>query len=300
MSAPLASTVPPNDIRPAAEFTSNALTVQTLRAGDEPEVLTFLARRPLYTVVMAGFVSDNGLESSLNRGVFYGCRGPEGRLEGVALLGHATLMEARAPAVLDAFGRFAQALPRPHVIMGEQQVVARFWRGYADAGAAPRLSCRELLFEQRRPVGGRAAVTDLRLATPDDLNGVMEVQARMAFEECGVNPLRTDPVGFRERCRRRIEKGRVWVVSRCGRLVFKADAIADTPEIIYLEGVHVRPDSRGEGLGLDCLSQLGRTLLAKSASICLVVKEGRTEAQDFYRKAGYEFRCYYDTIYPAK
>ena len=299
MSAPLASTVPPNDIRPAAEVTHNALTVQALRAGDEPEVLAFLARRPLYTVVMAGFVSDNGLASPLNRGAFYGCRGPEGRLEGVALLGHATLMEARADAVLDAFGRFARALPRPHVIMGEQQVVARFWRGYAAAGAAPRLSCRELLFEQRLPARGRAAVADLRLATADDLDGVMEGQARMAFEECGVNPLRADPVGFRERCRRRIEKGRVWVVSRGGRLVFKADAIAETPEVVYLEGVHVRPDSRGEGLGLDCLSQLGRTLLARSDSICLVVKEGRTEAQDFYRKAGYEFRCYYDTVYPA-
>jgi predicted GNAT family acetyltransferase len=183
--------------------------------------------------------------------------------------------------------------------MGEQQVVTRFWRGYADAGEAPRLSCRELLFEQRRPDRGRAAVTDLRLATPDDLDAVQEVQARMAFEECGVNPLRADPVGFRERCRRRIEKGRVWVVSRGGQLIFKADAIAETPEVIYLEGVHVRPDKRGEGLGLDCLSQLGRTLLARSESICLVVNEGRTEAQDFYRKAGYDFRCYYDTIYPA-
>src|SRR5688500_647193 len=190
MSAPLASTFPPNNFRPAAGVTHDALTVEALRAGGEPEVLAFLARRPLYTVIMAGFVSDNGLESPLNRGSFYGCRGPEGRLEGVALLGHATLLEARGDGVLDAFGLFARALPRPHVIMGEQEVVAHFWRCYADAGAAPRLSCRELLFEQRRPARRRAAaVTDLRLATPGDLDGVMAVQARMAFEECGVNPL---------------------------------------------------------------------------------------------------------------
>ena len=301
MSAPLVFTGPPDGIIPAAEATNNPLTVNALGAGDEAEVLAFLARRPLHTVVMAGFIRDNGLESRLNRGRFYGCRGREGRLEGVALLGHATLMEARSEAGLEAFGRLARAMPRPHVIMGEQEVVARFWRCYAGGrAAAPRLSCRELLMEQRSPDPHRTAVADLRPATPDDLAGVMEVQARMAFEECGVNPLQVDPAGFRERCRRRVEKGRVWVVARAGRLVFKADIIAETPEVVYLEGVHVAHDSRGEGLGLDCLSQLGRTLLTRADSVCLMVNELSLATQQFYRRVGYEFRCYYDTVYPAE
>ena len=299
MSGSLVSINPPDKSPPASGRADGALAVRALRAGDENEVLDFLARRPLHTVIMAGFVLDNGLESPLNRGSFYGCRGPGGRLEGVGLLGHATLVEARCPAALDALGRFARNLPRPHVIMGEQEVVARFWHRCAAAGEAPRLSCRALLFEQRLSAPARGAVTDMRLATPDDLDAVMEVQARMAFEECGVNPLLTDPAGFRERCRRRVERGRVWVVSSGRRLIFKADVIAETPGAIYLEGVHVRPDRRGRGLGLDCLSQLGRTLLARAASVCLLVNESRAGARAFYRAAGYEFRCYYETVYPA-
>ena len=179
-------------------------------------------------------------------------------------------------------------------------MVARFWRRYA-AGEAPRLSCRELLFEQRLgPPAPRAAVGELRLATPAELDAVAEIQARMAFEECGVNPLSADPEGFRARCLRRIRRGRVWVVASGGRLLFKADVISETPEVIYLEGVHVAPDSRGAGLGIDCLAQLGRTLLERAGSLCLLVKEERTEAQDFYRRAGYEPRGFYDTIYPAR
>lgn len=286
--------------RAEAGAASRPLTVLPLAPGDEPEVLAFLAARPLHTVVMAGFILDHGLRSPLNRGAFYGCRARDGRLDGVALLGHATLVEARSDAALDAFGRHARTLPRPHVIMGEPEVVARFWRRYAGAAAPPRLRCRELLFEQRPPAPGRAPVAGLRPAAPRDLDAVMEIQARMAFEECGVNPLEADAEGFRRRCLRRVERGRVWVLVEGGRLLFKADIISETPQVIYLEGVHVAPESRGAGLGLDCLAQLGRTLLTRAGSLCLLVNEERLEAQDFYRRAGYEFRGFYDTFYPAR
>src|SRR6185436_20691196 len=64
-----------------------------LTDADEEEVLNFLSRRPIHTVAMVGFIHDNGLVSTLNRGTFYGCRNYEGNLEGVALIGHATLLE---------------------------------------------------------------------------------------------------------------------------------------------------------------------------------------------------------------
>ena len=60
---------------------------------DECEVLAFLLERPVHTVVMAGLIRDNGLESPFNRGTFYACRDSAGRLEGVALVGHATFVE---------------------------------------------------------------------------------------------------------------------------------------------------------------------------------------------------------------
>ena len=290
-----------NETKPAPRAAAGpALTAQALTAGHTEEVLAFLSARPEHTVVMVGFIRDNGIVSPLNRGTFYGCRNEAGRLVGVALIGHATLVETESDEAMAAFASVARECSRTHVMVGEQEKIEQFWHHYAKGGRAPRLICREMLMEQRWPVEAREAVPGLRLATAGDLEQVMVVQGQMAFEECGVNPLEADPGGFRARCLRRIERGRVWVMAGGGRLLFKADVISETPEVIYLEGVYVAPDSRGTGLGLDCLTQLGRTLLGRARSLCLLVKADRTEAHDFYRRAGYEPRGYYDTIYPAR
>jgi predicted GNAT family acetyltransferase len=285
-----------NAPRPAA-LAAGSLTVNPLEVGQEREALAFLAVRPIHTVMMAGFIRDNGLVSPLNRGTFYACRDAEGRLEGVAHIGHATLVEARSEAALAAFARLAQGYPNTHMIMGEQEQVERFWSYYAQSGQALRRFCRELLFEQRQPVEVREVVQELRLGTLDDLVHVMPVQAQMAFEESGVNPLETDAVGFRQRCVRRIDQDRVWVLMKDGQLIFKADIMSDTPEVVYLEGVYVNPDARGKAYGLNCLSQLSRNLLARAGSVCLFVNERNLEAQAFYLRAGYKLQSFYDTVF---
>ena len=65
----------------------------------------------------------------------------------------------------------------------------------------------------------------------------------------------------------------------------------------YIEGVWVNPDRRRNKFGLRRMSQLAGLLLKNKKSICLLVNEPNTGAQDFYRKAGYEFRGIYDTIF---
>jgi len=266
----------------------------------EPEVLDFLAERPAPTVVMRGLIRDNGFESPFNRGTFYACRDQAGRLEGVALVGHATFVEARTEGALMAFAGLAQGERRAHLILGEQEMISNFWQHYAPAGQSPRLFCRELLFEQRWPVRACEPVPGLRLATLEDLMLVMPVHAAMAYEESGVNPLDTDLPGFRLRCARRIENGRVWVLVEGGELVFKADVASETPECTYIEGVYVDPASRQQGMGLRCISQLGRGLLEQSVSLCALVNEQNLVAQSLFLKAGYRLRGYYDTIFLEK
>ncbi|MCA1634764.1 MAG: GNAT family N-acetyltransferase [Acidobacteria bacterium] len=284
--------------RPPSAAQGPALTAQALANEHREEVLQFLSSRPVHTVVMAGFIRDNGLVSPLNRGTFYGCRGEGGQLEGVALIGHATLVETQSDKALAAFARIARDCPRTHVMMGEQENIERFWAYYAEGGRSPRMVCSELLMEQRWPVEVRGeAVPGLRLATPDDLQQVMVVQGQMAFEECGVNPMETDPEGFRRRCARRIEQGRVWVWIEGDRLIFKADIISDTPDVIYVEGVWVAPEERGQGYGSRCLSQLSRDLLSRAGAITLLVNKKNPEAAAFYRRAGYKAASHYDTIY---
>lgn len=286
-----------NDSRQPRVGAAGRVTVTRLDGANRQEVLAFLAKRPLHTVVMSSFVRDNGLVSPLNRGTFYGCRDEEGRLAGVALIGHATMVEARTEEALAAFARLARESQSGHVILGEKDKVGRFWGYYATGGESPRLLCREMLLEQRWPVAVREEVKGLRLATPDDLELVMPVQAEMAYEESGVNPLERDPEGFRRRCARRIEMGRVWVWVEDGRLIFKADIISETPEVIYLEGVWVNPSERGKGYGLRCMSQLGRELLTRTGSLSMLVNERNSKALSLYSRAGYKLRGCYDTIY---
>ncbi|MFN2481192.1 MAG: GNAT family N-acetyltransferase [Pyrinomonadaceae bacterium] len=273
------------------------ISAEPLSRSDERAALAFLAERPLHTVIMASFIRDNGVESPLNRGTFYACRDEKGRLEGVALIGHATLVEARTGRALAAFARLAQAASGTHMIMGEQELIANFWRGYSEAGQEFRLACRELLFELRRPVAVGEAVEGLRLATHDDLELIIPVQAELAREESGVDPREVDPEGFRARTARRVGQGRTWVVISGGRLAFKAEVQSETTEVVYLEGVYVAPSERGRGFGSRCLSQLSLSLLGRAPSICLLVNERNREAHDLYRRVGFRFRCVYDTIF---
>jgi predicted GNAT family acetyltransferase len=270
-----------------------------LGGGHERETLDFLSARPLHTVYMSGLIRDNGLENSRNRGAFYGCRDARGRLSGVALIGHITQVEARHDGALRALARAAQDCSSAHVIMGEQERIRAFWSHYAVAGQPLRLACRELLFVRASPLDTDDAPPGLlRRATADDLPLVMPAQAGMAVEECGIDPLEVDPHGFRERCATRIERGRVWVsVGAGGRLDFKADVMAETPEAVYLEGVYVRPGARGLGLGHRCMLQLGRELLAHTRAVCLLVNESNLKAQSFYRRIGFNLRGLYETIY---
>lgn len=281
----------------SSESLSQPLAVEQLTQDQEQEVLAFLAERPLHTVFMMSMIRDNGLVNPLNRGQFYACRNAAGQIEGVALIGHATLFEAHTNAAIAAFARVAQSHSRAHMLLGEEEKIAQFWQHYTGGGQQARVLCRELLFEVSWPIAVRQKVAGLRLATQADLELVMPVQAVMAEEESGVNPMQADPEGFRLRCARRIEQGRIWVVVENNELLFKADIISETPDVIYLEGVYVNPSKRGQGYGLRCMSQLNLNLLARVNSVCLLVNEQNKDAHAFYQRAGFQLRGLYETIF---
>jgi ribosomal protein S18 acetylase RimI-like enzyme len=274
-----------------------AVAVELLSNSDEPEVLEFLSQRPIHTVTMSSLIRDNGVVSPFNRGTFYGCRDLKGQLEGVALVGHATLMETVSDRALAALAQVARECPNTHMIMGEKERVADFWSHYSEAGRRQRLACREWLFELSWPVEAREPVHGLRPATVAELELVMPIQASLAFAESGINPLEVDGDGFRERCLRRIEQERTWVVVENGDLVFKADVVSKTSDVIYLEGIWLREDCRRTNLGTRLMSELMRHLLADARSICLLVNETNELAQGFYRKCGFHFRATYETIF---
>ena len=279
---------------------SVTLTTNELTETETNEVLSFLSERPIHTICMTGMIRDNGLVSEHNRGTFYGCRNSEGRLEGIALIGHATLIETRTRGALQEFALVAQIHNQLHMIMAEQEKVEQFWNHYADDGQSMRLACRELLFELKKAVEIRNEVKGLRLATLDDLDLIAPVHAAMAEAESGINPLEKDREGFLNRCARRINKNRVWVLVEDDKLIFKADVQAESSEVIYLEGVYVNPTFRGTGLARRCFTQLCEMLIGKTRSICVLTNEENENAHAFYRMCGFKRISNYDTIFLQK
>jgi ribosomal protein S18 acetylase RimI-like enzyme len=273
------------------------LLISQLCEEDREEVLGFLGQRPSHTFGLCGFIRANGLVSPLNRGSYYACRDEQGQIHGVALIGHHILFETASETAIQLFAELAQSYDEAFVLLAEKDKAERFWHYYAAGGKAIRVSCRELLLEQRWPVEVRETVSELRSATLDDLDLVAPAHAQIAYQESGVNPLEQDREGFLARYSRRIQNGKTWVWIEDGKLIFKADIISDTPDVIYLEGIWVNPDDRNKGLGLRCLAQLTQQLLQRTKAVCLLVNQDFREAQAFYQKAGFKFLSLYDTIY---
>lgn len=279
-----------SNVQPVIELASALSRVSELTENERQEVLSFLSVRPVHTVVMTSFINDNGLQSELNRGKFFGYRNAEGNLEGVALIGHSTLVEARSDAALKAFAYTAQSSETPiHLIMSHGTAAETFWSYYSNGMAEPRLTCTERLFEVGFPFMVRkGASTDLRLATLEELIPVAEAQAEVAFMECGVDPMQKDREGFLKRVARRIEQGRVFVKFDGDKMVFKADIIAETDQVVYLEGIYVAPEYRGKGIGSACLADLTLELLNRVENVCLLSNVEFESAHKSYFKAGYK------------
>ena len=274
-----------------------ALEFALATPGMEAEVLSALTAPTLTNVIMAGFVRDNGLVSPQNRGCFYVCRNQSNNLEGVALIGHSILFDACSEGAIEGFAAVASHDPSPHLLMGEQDAVQRFWRYYADEAQTPRHVCPVVFLQRSERFAERQEIPGLRLAVPEDLELIVRAQAAMAFETSGVDPLQKDPVGFRQRYLRRIDKNRVWVLMKGRRLIFKLDVIADTPEAVYIEGVYVSPEERGKGVGQSCVTAVGHNLLERSNSIYLFVENDNTRTTAFYLKLGFNVAGNYELRY---
>lgn len=272
--------------------------VHELKNENTGEVLAFLSVRPVHTVVMTSFINDNGIESELNRGVYYGYRNAKGELEGVALIGHTTLVEAHSDEAIRSLAFRAKHSATPlHLVMSSGNDAERFWNYMTDGLKAPRLTCTEAIFEIAFPFAVRGKEHKLETATMDWLIPVAEAQAEVAFIECGVDPMQKDREGFLKRVARRIEQGRVFIVTDGEKLVFKADIIAETENTIYLEGIYVSSEYRGKGVGSDCLAALSLELLNRVENICLLSNVEFKSAHRSFMKAGYRNTDHCTTLF---
>lgn len=282
----------------AFSFASDINPVEALTDYDRTEVLNFLKVRPVHTVIMASFIRDNGMESADNRGRFYGYRNSVGELEGVALIGHTTLIEARSEKALKAFAKKAQTSETPiKIMMSHGDAIERFWNHYATAGQKPLHNFKELLFQVSFPFLVQNCEWNVRLAKPEELEEVAKAQAAVAFMESGIDPMMKDREGFLKRCLKRIEMGRTFVATENGKLIFKVDVMSETEDTVYLEGFYVAEEYRGREIGSKCLAKVSLDLLDRVEHVCGLSNADFAGVHRSLGKAGYKNTDYCQTIF---
>src|SRR5262245_45499554 len=177
--------------KPMMELTNNlaldaapsaAGNVMQLEEQHKNETLAFLSTRILHTFVMTGWLHDNGVVNPLNRGTFYAYRNQAGQLDGGALIGHTTWFEAGPDEAVAAVAGLTQECSAASALMGEEKKVKQCLNYYVSGRPAPRLACRELLFEQRQKQQLGEEIPGLRLATSAELDLVTKVHAELASE----------------------------------------------------------------------------------------------------------------------
>lgn len=206
-----------------------------LTSDETEDVLQFLRKKPAHCAYLTSLIHEHGLISPLNRGTFYGSKNFLGELRGVALVGHATIIEPTNKESLKDLAEAASHSNSKHLVMCEERWAEEFWKHHGKDRSISH-ERRKLLLELRWPTGdSNRNRQQLRLATSNDLELLVPVHAHLVYAESGVNPRDVENEGFIARCRLRIRNGRTWVLIQNDQLIFKADVVAATQETCYLE-----------------------------------------------------------------
>ena len=115
----------------------------------------------------------------------------------------------------------------------------------------------------------------------------------MFTEEVGVSPLAGDGgAAYRARVTDLVRSGRAFARIEGGRVLFKAEVGAATPQSCQVQGVWVRPEYRGQGLAAPGMAavvvQAARSI---APLVSLYVNDFNAPARAVYRKVGFTERA---------
>jgi uncharacterized protein len=194
-------------------------------------------------------------------------------------------------------GAFADVTARARALMihGDERAVTELWEAVRARMPRPREDRpgQPVFAIARAPGPGNSG---LRQAVDDDFELLIPACAATHEGEIGINPLQTDPDGFRRRTRQQIEDGRSWVWIRNRTILFKAEASAWTPYAVQLQQVWVDPEVRNQGYGQRGLRDLIRLLLARVPQVCLFVRADNPAAIRVYERVGMEHAGSYRSL----
>lgn len=282
---------------PALNKKNTGPIAERLTADDQKQALDYLSRRPVNTVILAGWIHDHGIVSPQHRGAFYGYRDVNGDLAGVAMIGRNLLFEASSDEAITAFAKAARECPEVRMLFAQEEELVKFWPHFRSGTPMPKVSHHRLISSGGPIEEDVENVNELRIATRDELDQIVSAHAEMVHAETGIDPLAADADGFRQRCAQRVDRGRVWVWMKGRELLLKTDITCVTPDAIYMEGLWVNPKERGKRYSTRCMATLCRQLGTGPQVVSAFVDVGHVLFGSLYRKAGFVEVDEYAKIY---
>jgi GNAT superfamily N-acetyltransferase len=242
-------------------------SVRLLDERDRGAVLAICDRDPVTNVFVSSRVRALGLEPGRLGAQMWG-HAPGGRLESLCYSGANLVPVAATPDAVVAFAdRALRQGRRCSSVVGPATAVQALWG---------------LL----RPHWGPAR--EVRPVQP-----VMDILwpacVAMFTEEVGVSPVTGDGgASYRARLEQLIRSGRAFARIEDGQVIFKAEIGAVTPQVCQVQGVWVRPQSRGQGLAAPGMA----TVVVEAARsiaplVSLYVNDFNAPARAAYLRVGF-------------
>jgi uncharacterized protein len=134
-----------------------------------------------------------------------------------------------------------------------------------------------------------AADPGVRRVRSDEIDVLLPASIAMFTEEVGVSPLAGDGgAAYRARVSELIRAGRAFARIEDGRVIFKAEVGAATPQACQIQGVWVRPEFRGRGLAAPGMATVVTAAQRSIAPVVsLYVNDFNTPARAAYLRAGF-------------
>jgi predicted GNAT family acetyltransferase len=263
--------------------------VRLLDERDRGAVLAICDRDPVTNVFVSSRVRALGLEPARLGAQLWG-HGTGGRLQSLCYSGANLVPVAATPDAVVAFAdRALKQGRRCSSVVGPAGEVQALW-----ALLRPRWGpAREI-----RPVQPVMVITGPPLVPPDplvrrvrmeDLDVLWPACVAMFTEEVGVSPTSGDGgASYRARLEQLIRGGRAFARIEDGKVIFKAEIGAVTPQACQVQGVWVRPECRGQGLAAPGMA----AVVVESARsiapvVSLYVNDFNQPARAAYRRVGF-------------
>ncbi|WP_327244079.1 GNAT family N-acetyltransferase [Streptomyces sp. NBC_01320] len=265
-------------------------TTRVLEPSDLGAALAILESDPVANAFVTSRVQIAGLDPWRLGGEMWGWYA-DGRLRSLCYSGANLVPICATPEAIRAFAdRARRAGRRCSSIVGPAEPTAQLWRLLEPGwGPAREVRANQPLMVAERPAAGVTPDPLVRRIRKDEIEILMPACVAMFTEEVGISPLASDGgLLYQARVAELIGTGRSFARIEDGKVVFKAEIGAATPQACQIQGVWVAPEHRGRGLSETGMAAVLRYALADVAPVVsLYVNDYNTAARRAYTRVGF-------------